>query len=266
MKCVQKIILLNVSSSFHFKNAVVAAEVTSLVSGINGATVVSAFSSSISGSFVVARSVPATAVLLAEPVLPIIPLTSRQSSTPDSSHHHSCPRPIINVGAKLKTAEKKISPILGMFSKLFKPIIAFNSLISKVKTRIFQKLGLMCVIPKLTRPFVPFFKHFQCKLGLNEDDFMEAPPCNASACIDPVIEDREITRDIGLPNLDDMVDGMDSTLDDCFADMTKVEYGSRILAKLVDDMPCEDPKFNAICKDLMDQKRMISEEDCQSPG
>ena len=248
------------------KNAVVAAEVTSLVSGINGATVVSAFSSSISGSFVVARSVPATAVLLAEPVLPIIPLTSRQSSHSSSSDHHSCPRPIINVGAKLKTAEKKLSPILAIFSIIFKPIIKFNSLISNMKSRIFQKLGLMCVIPKLTRPFVPFFKHFQCKLGLNEDDFMDAPPCNATVCIDPNIEDREITRDIGLPNLDDMVDGMDSTLDDCFADMTKVEYGSRILAKLVDDMPCDDPKYNATCEELVEEKRMISEDDCQSPG
>ena len=63
-----------------------------------------------------------------------------------------------------------------------------------------------------------------------------------------------------------MVDGMDSTLDDCFADMTKVEYGSRILAKLVDDMPCHDPKYNATCEELMEEKRMISEDDCQSPG
>ena len=91
---------------FNSKNAVVAAEVTSLVSGINGAVVVSAFSSSISGSFVVARSVPATAVLLAEPVLPIIPLSSRQSSHSSSSDHHSCPPNLVAYVTRLNVRDE----------------------------------------------------------------------------------------------------------------------------------------------------------------
>jgi hypothetical protein len=94
---------------------------------------------------------------------------------------------------------------------------------------------------------------------------METPPCNATACKDPRIEDREITRDMGLPNLDFMVDGMVSTLDECFDDMPKVRYGSRVLVKIVDDGSCDDPKYASICQEMIEQNRIVSEDDCQTP-
>ena len=238
---------------------------SSLVAGVNGAVIVSTFSSELIGTFVLPRTVPATAVLLTEPIIPIIP---RQSNERPSSHHFSCPRPVINVGAKINTATKKISQALERFKKVIDPILSLHgkisATISNLKTRVYQKLGLMCFLPKLIRPFQPYLEYTRCKLGLNEDEFMEPPPCNISRCIDPKIEDREITRDLGLPNLDSMVDGMASTLDDCFDDMEKVDYGARVLAKLVDDESCDDPRYESICKDLISEDRIILDTSCQS--
>ena len=139
-----------------------------------------------------------------------------------------------------------------------------RSKISNLKTRVYRKVGLMCFIPKLIRPFEPALKYARCKLGLNEDEFMETPPCNSSACVDPRIEDREITRDLGLPNLDSMVDGMASTLDDCFDDMEKITYGARVLAKIVDDASCDEPRYESICQSLIAENRVVPQNRCQS--
>ena len=115
------------------------------------------------------------------------------------------------------------------------------------------------------RPFDPFIKTFKCKLGLNEDGFMEAPPCNVSTCLNPRVENRPITRDRGLPNFDFMIEDMISTIDQCFNDMEKVTYGSRVLAKLVDDESCDDPKYKDLCQDAMNQNRIVFEDDCLTP-
>ena len=149
--------------------------------------------------------------------------------------------------------------------KITEPFSILTQKMSYVKSRILQKLGLMCVIPKLTRPFEPIFEYARCKLGINQDNFMETPPCNATACIDPSVEEREITRDMGLPNLDFMVDGMVSTLDECFNDMPKVKYGSRVLVKIVDDESCDDSRYESMCQEMMDQNRIVLEDDCQTP-
>ena len=95
---------------------------------------------------------------------------------------------------------------------------------------------------------------------------MEAPPCQSFECQDPTIEDSVITHDRGLPNLDYMIRDQVSTMDDCFEDMEKVLYGGRVKAKLVDDQSCEDPRYEAMCKEMEDQNRILFEEDCQSPG
>lgn len=225
------------------------------------------FSSTVPGTFAVPRTVPATAVLVAEPG---ISATSRQSAHPTAHRQQSCPRPIIPFGRKIKIAETKINPILDRFSKITTPISNVQSKISNtfssIKVKILEKLGLQCLFPKLLRPFEPMFKYVQCLLGLNEDGFMEPPPCNRSACMNTDTEDRVITHDRGLPNIDLMIDGKVSTMDDCFDDMEKVVYGGRILAKLVDDESCDNPKYEKMCQDLINEDRMLLEENCETPG
>ena len=231
--------------------------------GINGGTVLSVFSSNVPGTFAVPRTIPATGVLIAEPN---ILLTSRQSSLShkDNQHRHSCPRPVINIGQKINTTESKLLPFLSRFSKVIALITNFQTKISDFQSRAFQKLRISCLLPKLMRPFEPLMKHIKCKLGLSEDGFMETPMCNATACVNPMITDREITRDLGLPNLDFMVEDTVSTMDQCFPEMEKVTYGSRVLAKLVDDQSCDDPRYESICKEAMGMDQVIVEEDCKT--
>ena len=75
---------------------------------------------------------------------------------------------------------------------------------------------------------------------------------------------KEITRDKGLPNLDFMMEGRVNTMDDCFTDMDKVIYGARVKAKLVDDQPCDDPKYESICQEAIEQNRMILQDSCET--
>ena len=95
---------------------------------------------------------------------------------------------------------------------------------------------------------------------------MRIPPCNAADCIDPIIEDKLITRHNGFPNMDYMNRGQINTLDDCFEDMDKVTYGARIRLKLIDDQPCEDVRYKTICDEQTIQNRVLEEENCRSPG
>ena len=241
-----------------------AGEVSSLVAGINGGTALGVFSSNLPGTFAAPRTVSATAVLLAEPPIPIV---SRQSGNSQNMNHHaSCPRPLIDVGGKINSAQTKLTPILDRFSKLITLITNVQSKISGLQSSAFQKLGIACLFPKLLRPFNPLIERVKCKLGLNDDGFMDTPPCNATACLNPVLEEREITRDLGLENLDFMVEDTVSTMDQCFDDMEEVTYGSRIIAKLVDDQSCDDPRYESICRDAMASDRVINEDDCQTPG
>ena len=239
-----------------FQNAVVAAELGLLVSGISGATVLAVFSSDLPGTFIMPRTVPATAVLFAEPGAATIPRQSTQSA----SNSHSCGRPILSLRPKLNTATEILSPILNTVSKVTKPISTF-------KSNAVQKLGLACLFPKLLRPFEPTFKYARCLLGLDDDDgFMETPSCNSDTCKEPTLEEREITQDLGLPNLDFMIRDEVSTMDDCFEDMAKVTYGSRILVKLVDDQSCDDPRYESICLEALEQERIIMEDNCRTIG
>ena len=74
----------------YFQNPVLSAQVASLVSGVNGAVTIAVFSSGVPGTFAVPRTVPANAVLIAEPPVGI---TSRQSSRPTS---HRQPKHAVN--------------------------------------------------------------------------------------------------------------------------------------------------------------------------
>ena len=234
-----------------------------LVSGVSDAVLLSVFSSDIPGSFAVARTLTATAVLFTEPD---IQRTSRQSSNQNSNQHLACPRPVFNIGQKIDHAKNIFSPFLNRISKVLDIISRIQSKISDLKSRMLKKLRLSCLFPKLTRPFQPILQYTKCKLGLNDDGFMQTPPCNASACTNPIIEDSMITRDLGLPNLDDLIMEEVSTLDDCFNDMEKVEYGTRIHAKLIDDESCNNPRYSSICQSMIEQNRVVMENECKSPG
>ena len=149
---------------------------------------------------------------------------------------------------------------MNIVSRITKPISTF-------KSKIYQQLGLSCLFPKLLRPFQPILKHVRCKLGLDEDNgFIETSPCGSVVCNETSTENKVITRNRGLPNLEFMIEGQVSTMDDCFDDMKKVTYGSRIQAKLVDDQSCEDPRYQSMCQETIDQNRILFEEDCISPG
>ena len=239
----------------------VAAELSTLVAGISGAVVISVFSSNLPDTFVAPRTLPATAILVSEPEFPALLKRSAQSV---EDQPQSCPRAVINVGSTINLKKQKISPAVNKLSNILEPFKKLVSPISNLKSRVYQKLKLDCLFPKLLRPYQPMFKYFRCKLGLSEDEFMQTPPCNVSMCLNTNITEEEITRDLGLQNLDFMIDDQVSTMDDCFSDMSKVLYGARVRAKLVDDVSCDDPRYQQICQELIEQNRMLVEESCEN--
>ena len=238
-------------------------EISSLLNGVGGAVVISVFSSDIPGSFLVPRTLKATAVLFAEPTISSTSKQSSYSTTP--GRHSSCPKTILPLGRKLKVAEEKIAPIIKRLSKITTPISNAQSRLSGIASSIVQKLRLQCLIPKLTRPFEPIFKFTRCVLGLSSDGFMKnTSSCNKSLCNNPTTEHKIISHDRGLPNLDSTIEGQVSTMDDCFTDMEKVVYGTRIRVRIVDDESCDEPQYEQICQDAISQNRIVLEESCQS--
>ena len=223
-----------------------------LTSGLPGATILAVFSSSLPETFVLPRTVPATAILFKEAdARPI----SRKTSF-FKQRQKACSRAVLPLG----NVKKKLSPITKKISKITQP---FTSL----KSKIYNKLGLSCLVPKLLRPFHPFIEKVSCKFGLNtEDEYVEGKFCSRNNCNEPSLENKVVTNDLGLPNLDYLIEGQVSTMSDCFKDMPKVTYGSRVLAKIVDDQPCEDIRYQGICQELMIQNRVLFEENCRSPG
>ena len=234
---------------------------STLVAGLSGAVVISVFSSNLPDTFVVPRTLPAIAILVSEPAIPSLSSRSEQSV---EDRPQSCPRPVINAGSAIKFKKQKISPAVIKLSNILEPFKKLVSPISNLKSRVYQKLKLDCLFPKLLRPYQPMFKYFRCKLGFPEDEFMQTPPCNVSVCVNPKIEEQEITRDLGLPNLDFMIEDQVNTMNDCFGDMANVLYGARVRAKLVDDESCDDPRYRKICQELIEQNRMLVEESCEN--
>ena len=137
-------------------------------------------------------------------------------------------------------------------------------MISLYQAAAFDKLGLSCLFPTLSRPFEPLFNYLRCKLGLVQDQYMEAPGCNAKICTISELEEREITMSKPIPSLE-LMDMSVETIDDCFDDMNKLVYGVRVLMKNIDDDSCEDPRFGDICDQLYEEGKVLIEEDCVSP-
>ena len=234
------------------------------------------YSSSLEPSgFLIPRTVPATAVLFSEPdtQVPRTSISRRQYSPYNShGHHEDCKRPIISLTSK-KTNFQKIKKQLSLSPPLVKTYKLFTEMQAKHgmrQARLFDELGIACVLPKLGHyfhsllgPIMPKIERLRCRLGLVDDGTMEAPSCNAAACIDPEIEDREITGDRGMPNLDFMRLET-STMDDCFGNMRKIQYGARVVANLVEDESCDDARYTGICEELKSQNRTVLEETCTS--
>ena len=237
----------------------VAIEVALLTAGITGAVVISVFSSDIPGSFVVPRTpgTAATATIFSEPD-DSIPRTSisRQFSSGNSHHNQACPRPKLRLGAKINRIKEK-----NLLQKISNRISNVRAKLAPLKMRLINKLGIGCLVPKIIRPFEPTFRYLRCKLGLDEDEYMEAMECNSVNCDEP-LEDKVITNDLNASL--QMMDLDVQTMSDCFGDMREVIYGARVLVKIVQDESCDDPNNQDICQELLNEDRIIEEERCQA--
>ena len=229
-----------------------------LSSGLSGVTILSVFSSAIPGTFIIPRTIDATAILFKEPENLF---SSKESSYPKKKKR-SCSKTIIPLGR----TKRKIMPVLNKISRIMKPISTF-------KSKLYDKLGLSCVIPKLLRPYQPAIKRLQCKFGLDEIDenrgFIETgkSSCNSKQrCREPSLERKAITRSHGLLSSYHSNQINVNSYEDCFPENEKATYGSRVLAKLVNDSSCDDPRYRGICEELSDQNRIVVEDDCQSDG
>ena len=92
---------------------------------------------------------------------------------------------------------------------------------------------------------------------------MEAPPCDPTICSKSEIEDREITMTKPIPSMVLMNISVE-TIDDCFQDMTKLQYGARVLIKVADDESCDNPRFSDMCESLLKEDKVIMEDTCSS--
>ena len=219
----------------------------------------SVYSSDLAPSgFLIPRTVDATAVTFTEPD-DVIPRTSisRQSTYGNTHHQSSCSRPIIHLGRKINEVTNK--NIIKSISNKFERV---RSRIGRMKMCLYDKLRIGCLFPKLIYPFEPTLRYFRCKLGLEEDEYMEAAQCNAMAC-EESLEEKVITNDLGRAPME-MINLDVQTMSDCFGNMREIEYGARVLAKIVRDGSCDDPKYQQICQDLLNENRVIEEENCRT--
>ena len=210
--------------------------------------------------FLLPRTVGATAAIFTEPDVAVARTTiSTQSSYGNSHSSGSCNRPVIRLGAKINTVARH--PKIKNFMKRIEKV---QEKFGRAKMRFYDKFRIACLIPKIIHPFEPFLRYVRCKLGLEEDEFMEASPCNEMRC-EESIEEKQITNDLGSAPMAPMMDLHVQTMSDCFDEMREVRYGARVLAKVVDDRSCDDPKYADECKELMDQDRIIDGDRCLTP-
>ena len=233
----------------------------------------SVFSSDLAdiSGFLIPRTVDATAVTFSEPD-ETVPRTSisRQYNMDNQNRRPTCNRPIIHLGTKIGRFQNKTNLAIDNIKK--KPFLQKISeivedtqqKIERFQMRVFDFLRINCLVPKVIRPFKPILDYFRCKFGLDTDQFMEAAACNEVKC-EESLEDKIITNDRGPVPMNTMDLGA-QTLSDCFQDMKEVRYGARVLAKIVRDKSCDDPKYQDICQELMDDDRVIMEEICKTAG
>ena len=253
-----------------------------LATGLPGAVVISVFSTGFGANsgFVVPRTIPATAVLFSEPdvTVPGTSISQRSSSEPSQS---GCHRPIIPLGSAINTItttaqtfpvwllRHMVPPLLRprvdtAITKYINIFTHISEMVSMYKAAAVDKARLSCLIPTLRRPFEPILESVRCKLGISEDQYMEAAPCNPSNCSISELEERDITMTKPVPSMTLMSMSVE-TIDDCFNDMKKLEYGIRALIKIADDESCDNPRFFDMCQKLFDENKVIMEESCYSP-
>ena len=255
------------------------ADVSSLVIGLTGAVIVSVYSTEFiaNSGFMVPRTIPSTAVIFSEPNNNMQETSSSRKSVPNVVHK-TCSRPLFQQGTIVKTSNSFKKRLLHQMVKKLVPsplkapaktaIRRWSNLLSKISTRssfikakAWEQAGLACLFPKLRRPFNPIFQNIRCWLGLFEDEFMEVPLYNQISCSESKIEEKEITMEKQIPHLK-IINLQVRKKDDCFPDKPKVMFGARILIKLMDDLPCNDPKFESSCQELFEQNQVIFMEDC----
>ena len=209
--------------------------------------------------FLLARTVDATAVLFTEPNVAISRTSiSRQDPGSNSRNDPSCNRPILSFGAKINAKTR-----LPLVKKAMEIVEQVQEKVAPIKMTIYDKLRISCLFPKIIRHFEPILKHARCKLGLDEDGYLEAARCGEMACQESV-EQKQITHDLG-PAPMKMMNLEVQTMADCFGEMQEVSYGARILAKIVNDQSCDDPRYQNMCKEAIEAGRIIEEEKCSTP-
>ena len=239
---------------------VVRADVSLLTAGLNGAVVLSVYTTALAESgFLIPRTVDSTAVVFTEPDTEI-PRTSISRQHPGSDSHNdpSCNRPIISLAPKVNTITTH-----PLVKEVMKGVEKVQKRMATVKMTIYDKLRIGCLFPRMIRPFESILNYAQCKLGLNEDEFMEAATCNAMKC-NASMEEKTITHDIGPAPMKQMNLEV-QTMSDCFGEMHQVTYGARVLAKIVNDQSCDDPQYHDICKEVMNEGRIVEQERCTTP-
>ena len=133
-----------------------------------------------------------------------------------------------------------------------------------IKAQVFEFLRLQCLMPYILQPYKPMLTYIRCLLGLNSDSSIKVPPCRSIQCTQTENEVREITRHLDV-NLDqDFTNLRVRTTADCFPNQKKIQYGARILAKLVDDISCDDIRYQSVCDTLLNQNRVILMDSCNS--
>ena len=229
----------------------------------------SVFSTALPNSgFLLPRTVDATAAIFTEPDTQIPRTTiSRQDSGARPRNDPACNRPIINLGPKVNAITR--NPVVDKLTAL-PPVKKLMNIVQKVQTRtsevkmhVYDKLRISCLFPRIIHPFEPILEYSRCKLGLNDDGFMEAAQCNELRC-EESLEDKEISHDLGPPPMK-MMNLNVQTMSDCFGEMRQVTYGARVLAKIVNDTSCDNPQYAETCKELMEEGRMIDEDLCTTP-
>ena len=239
------------------------ADVAAIVEGIEGANIVSIFSTTLESSgFLVPRTLPATAVVFTEPQI----ANQRKKSYSHQSHaggkiYKRCSNSIIPLGDKKDFIHRSLSPVLDPILSL---INLFQSKTGLFKAQLFDILGLQCLIPTLIQPYEPFLLYVRCLLGLDSDSSVKVPRCSSIRCTQTDNEVREISRHLELPSDLHFINLRVRTMADCFPKLPKIRYGTRVLTKLVDDLPCQDPRYTAICDVLLEQNRVILAEQCDS--
>ena len=230
----------------------VANTVGFLATGVKDGLLLSAYSSEMNDTFVMPRIVPATAFIAKESEAAT--QNSRRSFNSDETN--SCSNIQRQDSENTDTIFKQISEAI---EPIFRPL-------SIAKSKVLRLLGAECYGPRFLEPFEPMIKDIKCKLGLIDDRFMPAPPCDFEKCVKPALEESEITRDMGFANPEDLTRGQVNARGDCFEDVEPIMYGVRVQVTLLKDAPCEDYRYQKMCQEAMYENRVVSEDECRSPG